>query len=230
MTDPRKTDESFPPDADDPRLSALYRRSADEEPGEAIDRAILDAAHKAAGRSWRNWFGLPQLIVAATLLLGVGVALRVFDVAPLETREHERFDVLPDHRPGEEAERRVADPQRSEVTVRDFKASKPKPPPMPVAEEAGAQFDSAPHVSPQQALPAQQQMRKRSAAKASPGVRAADCTADIPDDIDNRSAWRARIEELLFEGDRARALCLRHLYRERFFELDQKQPGMSEQE
>ena len=74
-------------DLHDPQLSKLYSRAPSAEPSRQTDAAIRRLAHEAVAdkrRSWRDWFGVPQLAFAAVLLLGVGVSLRVFEQAPPE--------------------------------------------------------------------------------------------------------------------------------------------------
>lgn len=65
-------------DADD-KLSRRYREAAREEPGEDLDRAILAASRRAVGAGPRargsRW--MVPASIAAVLVLGVGVSLRM---------------------------------------------------------------------------------------------------------------------------------------------------------
>lgn len=62
-------------DSDD-KLSRHYRSLAHEEPSRALDSAILAAARARAGRSrMQRWAG--PLSIAAVLVLGIGVSLRM---------------------------------------------------------------------------------------------------------------------------------------------------------
>lgn len=61
---------------DDPSLSALYRATRQEEPGDSLDRAVLEEARRAMSRKRRRW--LLPLSTAAVILLGVSLTLTQF--------------------------------------------------------------------------------------------------------------------------------------------------------
>ncbi len=82
----------------DDKLSALYRRAEQPEPSALLDRRIRDAAHRAvAGRSALN--RLPSLALAATMVMGVGIAWILIDIPPGEVSAPEPFgDVVREER------------------------------------------------------------------------------------------------------------------------------------
>ncbi len=89
-------------DLHDPRLTALYRRKDGEQPPAHLDAAIRKAAHAVVKRpaSRRLW---PSLATAALLVLGVSVALMVFDQPQLDRPAFDRSD--PEQRSDEAARR-----------------------------------------------------------------------------------------------------------------------------
>lgn len=70
---------------EDPKLSALYRKGATEEPDTALDERILQHAQQARSRKRRMSLGIP-LSAAAMLLLAVGIVRLVLQEAPLTQR------------------------------------------------------------------------------------------------------------------------------------------------
>lgn len=75
-------------DLHDPRLSALYRRKDGEQPPARVDAVIRKAAHAAVKRpvTRRLW---PSLATTALLVLGVTVALKVFEQPELNRPQPE---------------------------------------------------------------------------------------------------------------------------------------------
>jgi hypothetical protein len=75
-------------------LQALYREAANEEPGPALDRRILDAAHAEVQAVpparpprpwWRGWLPVASALAVATV--GLSLAWRVIDQQERELRE-----------------------------------------------------------------------------------------------------------------------------------------------
>ena len=82
-------------DLQDPRLSALYRRKDTDQPPARLDASIRRAARAAIpGKSaTRRWW--PSLASAAVLVLGVTVALKVFEQPTPELGPVEQFESAP---------------------------------------------------------------------------------------------------------------------------------------
>jgi len=212
MTDPQKPQ---PDEVEDLLLSALYHQGANEEPSPKVDHAIRKQARKEAHR--RRWFALPRLAFTLVLLLGVGVVLRVFDVAPPE-RAIVEFEV------SEEQEgapltpvASSADGAGSDRVTHEELSTRP------------ALQSAAPEVSKKSSRESlEQRMFER--ANRQPGESSESvCVGDVPPSDAGPSEWLRRIRDLRQAGEQARAGCLQGLYRERFSEADQiKSPSNQE--
>lgn len=246
MTDPRKPEQD---DVDDLLLSALYQQGAEEQPPTALDRAIRERAHKLARR--RRWFALPKLAVAMTLVLGVVVALRVFDVAPpqesvmdyqapakpvapsapgapVQSRAPARISPVgsaaaPEEMVVEEAVE--ADSSRKASTERDSANA-------PTSDHAAGQPTRKMVAPPamQNSGQARRELLMRERAKRNSEQRAGPvCLDDVPPATAGALEWLRRIRELRQVGEQARAACLQELYHQRFSEPDQIQsPSVEE--
>jgi len=231
MTDPRKPEQD---DVDDLLLSALYRQGAEELPPPELDQAIREQARKVARR--RRWFALPKVALAMSVLLGVGVALRVFDVAPPEQA------VIEYEMPSKQVTK-VSPPApapRSESI--DRAPAGVVPVPSDAAKLDSAVLGSAAAPSPDQdaGMPASEMaeppaiqnsgqarrellMRERAKRKSAQPVQPV-CHADIPPLDAAAIEWLRRIRDLREAGEQERASCLQRFYRERFSEPDQIKP------
>ncbi len=63
---------------EDSELNRLYRSGRHEAPSEALDRAVLSAARKAAANHRNRW--MVPLSSAALILLGIGLSLPLIDL------------------------------------------------------------------------------------------------------------------------------------------------------
>lgn len=212
MTDPRKPEQD---DMDDLLLSALYRQGAEELPPSQLDQAILEQARKAARR--RRWFALPKLAVAMTLVLGVVVALRVFDVAPPETTAMQPDASQEEHEVQQKPAVRSFVPQPA-----DIQASGP----LPAAPSKQGASPALEVESPRARM--ELMMRERAKRKIAEPVRPV-CHADIPPADAAAIEWLRRIRDLRQRGELDRASCLQDLYRQRFPEPGQIKPPSVEE-
>jgi len=207
MTDPQKPQ---PDEVEDLLLSALYHQGAKEEPSPEMDNAIREQARKVARR--RRWFALPRLAVTMVLLLGVGVALRVFDLAPPE-RAVVEFEMP------EDQEAAIPRPAPSTANgARSDEVTLEQLPTQPALQSAAPQVRKK---SARESL--EQRMFER--ANRQPGESSEPvCVGDVPPADAGPSEWLRRIRDLRQAGEQARAACLQDLYRERFSEADQIKP------
>ena len=207
MTDPRKSE---PDEVEDLLLSALYRRGADERPPPEVDSAIREQARRVARR--RRWFALPRLAVALSLLLGVGVALRVFEIAPPEQTV---------------VELKVPEEQEEALSTASVPGSSGAEPDERVFDRRPVQpalQDAAPQATTKSVRESMEQRMFERAKRQPAGSPARVCAGDIPPSDAGPLEWLRRIRDLRQAGEQARASCLQDLYRERFSEPDQLEP------
>ena len=193
-------------DHDDPQISALYSKSRFGTPSRQTDAAIRRLAHEAVAGRKRHWFSVPQLAVAATLLLGVGLALRVFDVAPPEVPEPKAF----------------IDSETPVAPAEPLRAAKPAPKAMP-APPASVFDDSTRYLQEelrrdleQRKQAAQREYLERQRREAELRHIQAFCGDSLPDDPDDPQQWRERIAYLNQANEHALARCLQRLFEQRF--------------
>ena len=153
---------------EDPKLSALYRQGANEQPDAAMDKLILQMAKKGQKMQRRNrmFFGIP-LSAAAMVLVAVGIVRLVMQEAPLTEPGLEDAMAPADPEPIMEA---PGSPLEKKAVRKKLKK--------PALEEAnemesGAAMDTAPagltqsepRPAPAPAAPKPYQMRKMAPAK-----------------------------------------------------------------
>lgn len=203
----------------DDKLSALYRRAEQPEPSALLDRRIRDAAHRAvAGRSALN--RLPSLALAATMVMGVGIAWILIDIPPGEVSAPEPFgDVVREERATVAAPPAVplgppAVPKTSIVTPERRMEYQLK-------QRKDRAAESRETESLQDAMPTQ--LQGRAAAMASAGQpEALDCTAAWLPQEATAAQWKAAIEQAQEGGEHALAACLARRYRVLFGTLPQE--------
>lgn len=213
----------------DEKLSALYRQAEQPEPSALLDRRIRDAARRAvAGRS--VFIRLPSLALAATLVIGVGVAWVLIDIPPGEMPPVEVLSVEP------------GSPQAFDDAVREERASVAAPPTAPAAPiaapkasvvapgrrmeyqlEQGADRAAEPREteSLHDAMPT---LMKRQAAAMAPAGQSVelDCTAAWLPQEATAAQWQAAIAQAREGGEHALAACLARRYRVLFETLPQE--------
>jgi hypothetical protein len=197
-------------DQDDERISALYRRSRDQQPPKHLDEAIRRHAHGAQRREAFRLMGLrlPQLALAATVLLAVGVMLRVFDVAPPQQPAGEEWAApkAPAAQLAEPAAQRVAPAS----TMKKWHADAPAA--VPQADSLLRKRESEDKV--------QSLQRPALSGRAQPQT-AGECAGELPPEPDDPRSWRAHIAALDSAGKHDLARCLKRLYLRRFPQLQQ---------
>jgi hypothetical protein len=218
MTPP---DEQLPHDE---RMSKLYRRIRQQEPSALLDARIRQQARRELRRHY--W---PPLAAAAIIVLGITIALRLFDVGNLSpelqaprqaadtpssetTADAERGSPLPAAaRPAGE----VARPATAESALRRFQATQtPKseqrlaPAPDRVPEPAAGNVP--PPASMQETLVPRAAKAKDQAEWEAPCGQ-----TDLRNNPD-RQTWQQRIRELRDAGQTKTAECLVEQFAQRF--------------
>lgn len=191
---------------DDERISALYRRSRDQEPPKRLDQAIRRHAHGAQRRDAFRLMGfrLPQLALAATLLLAVGVALRIFEVAPPQQATL-----------SENAQQQAP----ASLSTRPLHQPEPAAAAKSHAEKITPAADSLLRKRESEDAGLDVQRRSLSAQAQRQAVDA--CGGELPPDPDDPRSWRAHIAALDSAGEHELAHCLKRLYLRRFPQLQQ---------
>ena len=133
-------------------MQALYRESAGEEPGPALDRRILDAvradlAAAAAAKArpvpwWKGW--LPAATALAAVVVGVSLTWRVMDEQERQLREE--LQAAP--AASEAARQPAADTAAAPAPARAGSSS-PVPANAPVAPEREVAVTAKPPASPE---------------------------------------------------------------------------------
>lgn len=186
-------------DADDPRLSALYRRAPRSEPDADSDRQILAAARRAVEPRSRR-LPLTAWALAATVLLGAGVSWRLL-TAPAETG-------------------RASQPEAEALSAKEPEAEAGRAPPAVPAPGAAAKAREAlPEWRnigiAEDAETAADPAGKKGAPAAAESAAAACGHYRLADDAGEQD-WRAAIERARAAGERAAADCLATRYRQHF--------------
>lgn len=203
-------------DEHDPEISARYRRTRFEQPSPETDAAIRKLAHQAVAGRKRSRFSVLRLAVAASVLLGVGLTLRVFELAPPEAqREPARQEFAPAQSPS------IA-PSLEKPEVDRLGAVPPVP--ASPAERQGLSGGAADSVASEKRKYKAADRAGRPTGQAEVlGARrvpqsAVECDDLLPDDPDDPQQWRERIDSLKQAAQHARALCLQRMFEERFRE------------
>jgi hypothetical protein len=203
-------------DEHDPEISARYRRTRFEQPSPETDAAIRKLAHQAVAGRKRSRFSVLRLAVAASVLLGVGLTLRVFELAPPEAqREPARQELAP-------AQSLSIAPSLEKLEVDRLRAVPPMPAsPAKRQELSGGAADSV--VSEERKYKAADRAGRPEGQAEVLGARrvpqpAVECDDFLPDDPDDPQQWRERIDSLKQAAQHARALCLQRMFEERFRE------------
>ena len=192
----------------DKPLSELYQRSRFETPPRKLDEAIRHQAHLAVSRRKPGWFSVPRLALAASLVLGIGIGLRVIDQAP------------PEHLP----EAAVAPLQHAAPALA------PAPAQAPAADALSAPPASFESVIIERESDRRAQARTAAPAKLQSALQSAEaqrharrlaalqrvCGDKVPTQADDPAQWRARIAYLNGVNEHALARCLQELYQQRF--------------
>lgn len=175
----------------DRQLSTLYRRTRHEQPPAQLDAAILRHAHDAVRRRRRPW--VPQLALAASLVLGVGVALKTLDAPPPAPVAQER-----------------------EAVTEGLSVPPHAEPPAAKARTFAADAVDAVESSPGAPKAAMAPLRERAPEQRRQRQIEAFCGDSLPQQADDPGAWRERIAQLNAANEHALARCLEMLYRQRF--------------
>ena len=218
MTPP---DEQLPHDE---QLSKLYRRMRQQEPSALLDARIRKQARRELRRHY--W---PPIAAAAVLVLGITLALRLFDAgnlspelqAPRQSADTPSSETAADVQPGSSVpaaarlEGELAAPAAAESAMQRFQATR--------AQKSEQRLAPAPDRVPAPALgtvPAPAGMRESLAPRAARAKHQAEWEAPCgqPDLLNNpdRQAWQQRIGELRDRGQTQVAECLVQQFAERF--------------
>lgn len=139
------------PDPRDP-LGARYRELAREEPPAHLDAAILAASRRAVGArpGAQRWF--VPVSLAAVLVLGIGVALRMQVEQPgIETSAPQSEYTMPSAAPAEPAPQAATEP--AEAAALREAAPVPAPAPRRLAKERTAPAQDAATPRPEPVAP-----------------------------------------------------------------------------
>jgi hypothetical protein len=122
-------------DLHDPRLTALYQRKDGERPPARADALIRKAAHAAVKKpaARRLW---PSLATAAILVLGVSVALKVFEQPDLQSLDRAPVEASRESRARVEQDRlEQTAPAQTKVVPRRDGAAALEPAPAPARSQ-----------------------------------------------------------------------------------------------
>jgi hypothetical protein len=209
-------------DEHDPEISARYRRTRFEQPSPETDAAIRKLAHQAVAGRKRSRFSVLRLAVAASLLLGVGLTLRVFELAPPEAQRE------PAHQELAPAQSLSIAPALGKKPEVDRRRAVPPVPASP-AERQGLSGGAADSVaSEKRKYKAADRAGRPTGQVEVLGARrvpqsAVECDDLLPDDPEDPQQWRERIDSLKQAAQHARALCLQRMFEERFREPESTQ-------
>ncbi|MGB5451455.1 MAG: hypothetical protein WBN00_05125 [Sedimenticolaceae bacterium] len=193
---------------DDPRLSRLYRRAPQPEPGRDSDRIVLDAAHRAV--SGRRGFVYRGWALAATLVLGVGIGWQLLQTPP-EVASLSQVPAAESPRPPAISAKSMEPPELGIA---------PEPSSLLKRRESVADTErvSAGTVMQQEAPMAADNGREE---RASGGPVTPACHERWLAPGQPREAWLAAIASARAAGETRLEACLQQGYRELFFD---KQP------